>query len=59
MDEYERRRLVGDAILLERAVEVIRRRYPAQVMTNVTLHAVVVWMRSQARVWRREAENAD
>lgn len=57
MDECERRRLVGDAIILERAEKVLRRRDPRGVLTDATEHAVVTFLGYRAKALRLEAED--
>jgi hypothetical protein len=51
-------RMVGDAIVLERALRVLQRRYLRVILTEPTAHAVVTWLRFVAADLRREGEHA-
>ncbi len=62
MDECERRRLVGDAILLERAAGVLERRYPSDEQPGLwtersELHISCETLTDSAGAFRREAES--
>jgi hypothetical protein len=53
METVERERLVADAILLERAAGVLKRRYPDGLKYDVA------WLEHYARTLRQEAERGD
>jgi hypothetical protein len=59
MELLERQKLAADAILLERAMRVMERRFPE--LTGLPRkaaqeHPAVAWTRNSARILRREAE---
>jgi hypothetical protein len=58
MDVFERSRLVGDAVILERATRVLERVYP-DAESDATLNTVLTFLAYQARAWRLEAESGD
>lgn len=50
-------RMVGDAILLERALRVLERRYRRVIMTDAHARAAASWLRFVAADLRREGEH--
>jgi len=57
MEKLERERLVADAILLERAVKVLERRFSRAIAEEVTAHTAVTWIRYAGQVLRRDGEH--
>jgi hypothetical protein len=57
MTKEEAQRMLGDAIVLERAVGIIDRVYAQELATHITLYTVRSWLKFQARAWREEAES--
>jgi hypothetical protein len=55
MSTEQRQKKVGDAILLERAAQAVRRNYPFTGRNRQT----VEWLRAAAIMLRREGENGE
>lgn len=55
----ERQRKVSDAIVLERAWRVLKRRYQEEILTSPYMHAAAAVLSRSARSLRQQAEEAE